>query len=831
MTILDTFRLWFIQFMQDVRYAGRAFGRSPGFTAVALLSLALGIGANTATFTLIEAVILRELPVREPRQLVQVVGVVPGEASAQQNFSYPTVEWLGEHVSTLSHVFTWYTDEIEAGEGEAQTWISAQRVSANYFAGLGVTPLLGRALGAELDQPTVAVLSFDYWRKRFQQDAGIVGRAVRLGGIPFTVVGVAPEGFFGPTVGSAPDVFVPLEAERLLNPARNLANRNATWLPIIGRLAPDMSQAQAGMNVSALWPTLVEQTGPQGTAARWFKTMKGRVDPASTGVSSLRRQFRRPLSVMMVVVGIVLLIACVNLSNLLLARSLTRQHEIGIRLAMGASRGRIVRQLLTESLVLAMTGAAVGLLFGLWSSQALVSMLSTTQRSINLDIRLNAPVAVYTVAVTLLTMAFFGLAPAMRGLRTSVQPLLKSSTHQVVSVGFSSRVLLIVQVTLSLLLVVGAMLFLRTLQSLLTVKLGFDAKRVLIARVQPQRAGLTGAAADVFYRELPTRLQTVHGVAAASIASMSPIEDCCWWDTLQVESRPTMPNDRTKVYLNAVTPGYFATMGTRLLRGRDFEVGDSALAAPVAIVNESFAHKYFPAGEVLGRVIALPPSYGGGPTQIVGVVEDARYGDLRGPMSLAAYFPLAQSAQYLTITRPRGMDVMVRARTGSPLALVSLVRQQVQTLHSAMPMKFRSLQQEVGGTLVYERLLAALSAFFAGVAVILAAIGLYGLVSYAVARRTSEIGLRVALGASRTEVLWMIMRQSLSQVAVGLVAGSVAALYLSRFVETLLFGVQPADPLAFVSAVTALGAIALLASWLPARRAARIDPANTLKHE
>jgi putative ABC transport system permease protein len=819
--------------VRDLRHGLRLFGRSPGFTVVALLSLALGIGANTATFTLIEAVILRELPVREPQALVQIVGVVPGEESAQQFFSYPTVQWLGDHVSTLSHVFTWYSGDVETTEGETQTWITAQRVSERYFDGMGVTPRLGRGLGYERDQSTVAVLSFDYWRTRFHEDAGVIGRTVRLLGIPFTIVGVAPKGFFGPTVGSAPDVFIPLAAERLLNPERDLSNRNAAWLPIMGRLAPGASQSQAAASVSAAWPALVEETGPvgQGNMVRWFQTLKGRVDPASTGVSSLRREFRRPLGVLMVVVAVVLLIACVNLSNLLLARSLTRQREIAVRLAIGASRGRVVRQLMIESLLLGVTGAALGLLFGLWSSQLLVSLLSSSQRPISLDIGLNARVLVYTVAVTLLTTVLFGVAPAVRGLRTSMQSVLRTSTHQVIGVGMSSRALLIIQVALSLLLVVGATVFLRTFQNLLTVKLGFDAERVLIARVQPERAGLKGAAADEFYRELPIRLQTVPGVAAAGIASMSPIEDCCWWETLKVEGQPATPGGRTDVYLNAVTPGYFATMGTRLLRGRDFDARDSSHGAPVAIVNESFVRKFFQAGDALGRTLAMPSSYGGNPMQIVGIVEDARYGDLRGPMRLAAYFPLVQSAGYLNVIKQGSIDVMVRAQPGPPLALASPVRKELQALHATIPIKFRSLSQEVGNTLIYERLLALLSAFFGGVAATLVAIGLYGLVSYAVVRRTSEIGLRVALGASRTDVLWMIMRQSLWQVAVGLALGSAAALYLSGFVKTLLFGVQPTDPLTFVIAIAALGLIALLASWLPARRAAVIDPARTLKYE
>ncbi|MEX2262772.1 MAG: ABC transporter permease [Bryobacteraceae bacterium] len=806
---------WIEEFASDIRYAARLFAKSPGFTAVALLSLALGIGANTAIFTLVETVILRELPLRDPGDLVQVVGVVPGREGAQGYFSYPTFQWLRDRAPMFSHLFTWNSRRLEAGEGEGMEWIAVDRVSEDYFAGLGVAPILGRVLADEGQQPAVAVLSYNWWRKRFNLDSGVLGRTVRLGGLPFVVVGVTPEGFFGPVVGSSPDVFIPLASERLLYPERKtLAERNASWLPLMARLSPGVTMPRAETGLELVWTAMIQETGPldrQGNIGGGFGQLKGQLQPASTGISQLRRRFREPLGVLVVVVAVVLLIACVNISNFLLARSLTRQREIALRLAVGASRGRLLRQMLTESLLLATAGASLGLLFALWSSRLMTSLLSTSRDSISLDIRPNLTLLVYTAAVTILTTLLFGLAPALRALRASVHPLLKEGAHQVTGPRTSSRALLVIQVALSLLLVTGATLFLRTFQNLLSVDLGFDADRVLIASVEPGRVGLKDEAAAQFLRDLQSRLQMVPGVESVSLSSMTPIQNCCWWDALSVEGYTPAPGEKIDVFLNSVAPGFFRTMGTRLLRGRDFDSHDALNSRPVAIVNESFARKFFLNGEALGRIISLPPNYKVSPMEIVGIVADARYIDLRGPTRLAAYFPLAQSRERIGL-------VEVLARTPRPP-------------HPAMPVKFRSLAQEVEGVLTYERLLALLSTFFGGVALTLAAIGLYGILSYSVTRRTGEIGVRVALGASRASVLWLVMRQSLTLVIAGLAIGCAAAVYLTRFVKTLLFGVNPADPLTFAIAASVLGAVALLAAWLPARRAAAADPVRALRYE
>jgi predicted permease len=730
----------------------------------------------------------------------------------------------------FSQVFTWSSRRIEAGEGESMEWIAVDRVSEDYFAGLGVAPHLGRALADERQQPAVAVLSHNWWRKRFHSDPAALGQTIRLGGLPFTIVGVTPEAFFGAVVGSATDVFVPLAAEELLNPDNKsrFLSRNSSSLTLMARLGPGVTMTQAAAGLQPLWAAMTEETGPmdrQGTISGWFRELKSHVQPASTGISQLRRRFRQPLRILVVVVALVLLIACVNLSNFLLARSLTRQREMALRLAVGAGRGRLLRQMLTESLLLAAGGAVLGLLFAGWSSRLLTSFLSTSRDAISLDTGANLTLLAYTAAITILTTLLFGLAPALRVLRSSVHPLLKEGSHQVTGPRVSSRGLLVAQVAMSLLLVAGAALFLRTFQNLLSVNLGFNADRVLIASVEPSRVGLKEEAANQFYRDLQARLQSLPGVESVSFSWKTPIQNCCWSETLAVEGYAADPNERTNVFLNSVAPGFFRTMGTRLLLERDFDSRDVLNSRPVAIVNESFAKKYFPNGDAIGRTISLPPNYKVGAMTIVGIVEDTRYIDLRGPTRLAAYFPLSQSRERLGV-----VEVLVRT-VGPPLALASAVRERVHSFHPAMPVRFRSLAQEVEGVLTYERLLALLSVFFGCIALALAAIGLYGTLSYSVARRTGEIGVRVALGASRGTVLWLVMRQSLTLVVVGLAIGCAAAVYLARFVSALLFGVTPADPMTFGIAAGVLGGVALLAAWLPARRAAAIDPMRALRYE
>ncbi len=421
---------WIEDFVHDLRYAVRLLAKSPGFTAVALLSLALGIGANTAVFSLIETIVLRELPVQEPGALVQIVGA-DGER-AQGSFSYPSYEWLRANAPMFSHVFTWCFTRLWAGEGDSMEWITVDKVSEEYFAGLGVSAVVGRALGDESQQPEVAVLSHKWWNARFQADSGVVGRELRLGGIRFTIAGVMPEGFHGADVGKAADVYIPLAAERLLAPhSKRMSQRNAVWLPLMGRLRNDVTPQQAMAGFPPVWRALVEETGPaNGKGASAFRNFKGELRPAANGISGLRREFDKPLKVLLGVVGVVLLIACVNLTNLLLARALGRQREIALRLAVGATNGRLLRQLLTESFLLAVVGATLGLLLAQWSGQLLVALLSSSTNPVSLDVRVNSSILLYAAGLAVLTTLLFGLAPVIRALRSSLQPALKEGSQQ-----------------------------------------------------------------------------------------------------------------------------------------------------------------------------------------------------------------------------------------------------------------------------------------------------------------------------------------------------------------------------------------------------------------
>jgi predicted permease len=571
-----------------------------------------------------------------------------------------------------------------------------------------------------------------------------------------------------------------------------------------------------------------EAAGPvdrMGRIPSGFRQLAGVIQPAATGISSLRQDFSKPLAVLAAVVAMVLLIACVNLSNFLLARALARQREMSLRLAMGASRGRLLRQMLTENLLLASGGAALGILFAHWSSRLLVALLSSSSRALALDVRLNGSVLLYTSGLVAMTTLLFGLAPAIRALRPRSASLLKETTLQVKgSLGWS-RPLLVVQVALSLMLTFGAALFLRTFRNLTSVNPGFDASRVLVAEVQPSRVGIENEQAAQFYRDSATRLARLPGIEAVSSADMTPIQSCCWWDPLEVEGYTPAPGENMDTYFNRVSPDFFRTMGIRVLRGRDFTARDTLTSAPVAIVNDKFANRFFPDGDAIGRFVSLPGGYKSPLMEIVGVVADTAFRDLRSPISYSAYFPMSQSKDIA------GSRHLLVRTSGRPELLAAAVRRTVHAFHPAIPVETHALSEEVAGTLTYDRLLALLGAFFGMAALGLAAIGLYGILSYAVTRRTGEIGVRVALGASRWNIVWLAVRQSVTLVLAGMAAGCAGAVALSRYVESLLFGVTPADPGTIGIAALILFLITMLAAWLPARRATAIDPVQALRYE
>jgi predicted permease len=522
----------------------------------------------------------------------------------------------------------------------------------------------------------------------------------------------------------------------------------------------------------------------------------------------------------------VLLLACLNLSNFLLSRAVRRQKELALRLAVGASRSRLLRQMLAESFVLASAGAAAGVLFAAWSSRMLIALLQTNVNYVNLEVQLNSRVLLYSGALALLAILLFGSAPAIRAVRSSLQPLLKEGSHQLSARHAWSRSLLIAQVALSLLLTLGATYFVGTFRNLVAVHPGFDADRVLVAHVQPIRVGIENETAAAFYRDVTARIARVPGVEAVAVALMTPIQDCCWWDPVEVDGYTPAPGERLDVFFNSVSPDYFRTLGTPVLRGRLFSDRDTPASTPAAIVNEAFARKFFSGREPLGQWVTLPQGYGTRRFQIVGVVGNINQRDVRSPIPLMLYFGHGQQQKDL----PGTANFMVRTR-GNPASLGPAVRRAVHQTNPGIPVSLRTLSDELNDTMTHDRLLALLSGFFGVVALALAAIGLYGVLAYTVARRTSEIGVRVALGAPRAKVLWLVVRQSAVLVCAGMAIGSAAGLGLGRFIESLLFGVDPADPSVFAAALSILGAVTLLAAWLPARRATAIDPVKALRYE
>ena len=817
---------WIEDFFYDLRYVFRVLAKSPGFAAVALLSLALGIGANSAIFSLFETIVLRELPVQRPGELVQIAA---GDGrNTRTQFSYPIYERLRANSSMFADLFAWHLVNVWAGEGESMEWISVAQVTDRYFAGLGASARLGRVLGEEKAQPAVAVLSHDWWTARFHQDPGVIGQELRLGGLRFTIVGVMPQQFFGVEVGKSADVYMPLEAHRLLAPYSDfLTTPDVSWLPMMGRLHSQDRLQQAMAGFPAVWRSAVEASGARTGGPNPIRNFKGELRPAAHGISRLRFQFSRPLNILFWVAGLVLLIACVNLANLLLARAFTRQREIALRTAIGASSGRLFRQLLTESLVLAAGGAALGLLFAQWSTAILISLLSSRSNPVSLAVSINPRVLLFTAGLGIFTTLIFGLAPVMRSLRQTLQPALKESSHQVSGRQAWSRSLLVAQVALSLLLSVGAALFLRTFENLISVDPGFDAERVLVAEVQPIRVGITDAAGEAFYRDLTARLAALPGVIAASSSDGLPIEGCCWLEPITVEGYTPAPGENTRTFLDDVAPDFFKAMGIRLVRGREFTAGDTVSSTPVTVVSESFARRYFPGQDPLGRYISLPPGprYSFPRKQIIGVVADTFRRNLRAASFEAAYFPMAQDPGN------RGALQMLVRTSGPALAMAGPVQQTIHGFHPGIPVTMHTLAQDLEGTLIYERLLALLGGFFGAVALGLAAIGLYGVLSYSVARRTSEIGVRMALGASRPSVLWLVMKQSVILVAIGMLIGGGAALALARYVESMLYGMKPADPLALAIGVAGLVLVTALAAWLPARRATSVDPVRALHYE
>jgi predicted permease len=818
--------VWLESLGADLRYTLRSLRASPGFALAAVLSLALGIGANTAIFSLVDAVLLRSLPVSRPEELVQV-----GMKGAHGYFTNPLWEELRDRQDAFSSVMAFSSERFELSRGGESRRVEGAWVSGSYFGTLGVAPAAGRLLGPADDRPgcpAVAVLGHHFWRSAYGGDPGVVGRTVALGGHPVQVVGVAAKGFTGVEVGRADRIFVPVCALDAMDPKGDggLSQRSRWFLRIVGRRQDGLTDAALATRLAAIAPAMFAATVPADwdeNGKRDYMRTALEARPAAHGDSSLRESYRTALLALMGVVALVLMVACANLSNLLLVRATARRREIAVRIAIGAGRSRVIRQLLTESLVLATAGAALGILFAVWSSRFLVRLLSTSADPVWLDLSLNARVLGFAAMVTAVTSLLFGLAPAWQAARGDPHPLLRGQgrgTDAALGAG-AGRALVVGQIALSMVLVVGAGLLLSTFSRLQRMDPGFDRRGVLTISVDASRE-LPPEAQRVLQEQILDGLRALPGVLRAGASALTPIGDGMWNTSVEVAGFKPARREDSIVWMNAVSEGYFATLGTRLLAGRDFTPADREGSAAVVVINQAMAKRVFGRASAVGRRIR----YDVGPmksadAEVVGVVEDAVYRSLREGGEATLYVALRQQP-----------DVPLNFVVRSDGPAGSLMRPVGALLAETAPgtvFGFRTLSDQVAASLLRERLLATLAGFFGGLALLLAVLGLYGTVAYSVARRTGEIGIRMALGAPGRRVVRMVLGDVVRMVAPGVALGLVLALAASRFLTSFLYGLEATDPAVLGLATAVLALAALVAGALPASRAARVDPMVALR--
>jgi len=830
--------------IQDLRYGLRMLVKGPGFTAVAVLTLALGIGANTAIFSLMNAVMLRVLPVQNPGELVLFgTGRARGDTedfASTKAFSYPFYREMrqkNEVFSDVSALLSVLFEGMHGAIGGSANLepIDVQLVSGTYFPALGVKPLLGRAFTEAEDEPAgghpVAIASYSWWQRRFGRDPSLVGKTVSLGSTVYTIIGVTPSEFFGTNVGESPDLWIPLSMEKEVSPGWNgLDNKSFQSLEIIARLKRGVPAAQAEANVNVLAKQLWrESAGPVLTREQQQDLEHAHIEltPAARGLSEVRMEYSLPLQILMAVVGMVLLIACANVANLLLARATTRQREIAVRMAVGAGRARLVRQMLTESLLIAFFGGALGVLFATWASAALLIMVSHGPQLLPLDVAPDLRVLAFTLVISGTTAVLFGTVPALRATKVDLTPTLKER-RSAVALGHSGRLapaLIVSQVALSLVLLIGAGLFLRSLVRLANVDTGFNKENVLLFGIDPVDVGYKLDSRLVnLYQQIEQRVSAQPGVRSASVSFFTFNEG--EWRTDVAVQGGHVPEDTPNVDHNVVGPAYFTTMGIPLVVGRVFGPQDTATSPKAAIINETMAREYFPGGSPLGRHFGIGSNpKDSGDLEVIGVVKDAKYVDLTEKAQPAAYYPYSQRLEQYYY------DFEVRY-SGDPSAIIAEVRRAVGEVDSRLPISYQTtLAERVERSVSSQALVARLSTFFGLLATFLAGIGIYGLMSYAVNRRTNEIGIRMALGAERSSVLWMVMRASLVMVALGFAVGLPLALASGRLISSMLFGLQPSDTVAMAGATTVLLASSALASYLPARRATKVDPMVALRYE
>ena len=814
---------WLDEMGRDVRYAVRMFVRNPGFTVVIVLTLALGIGANTAIFSLIDALMLRWLPVHNPQQLVQVTLHAPGTRGAGGGiFSYAIVRALADQHDVFAGVagFNGFFS-FDVGSANSIHRVPGAVVTGGYHETLGLNPVIGRLFAREDDEagaPLVAVISYGYWERRLARSPAAVGQTVRINGVPVTIVGVTPRGFVGATVGSIADITIAAAALPQVSPsAAPLLGPGNFWLRVLARPRAGMPIAQTTARLNAVWPQISDPV----IAAHWPAARRKAIadsvfqlSPGGTGWTHLREVYRKPLFVLMGVVGLVLLIACANVASLLLARASARQKEIAVRLAIGAGRGRIARQLLIESTLLSLIGAAFGIALAWVSGRFLVTMISTGPEQIVFDLRPNWQILGFTSAVAIATGVLFGLAPALQTSGAGPSATLNENARMSRSRSRLLPSLVSAQVALSLVLLAGAGLFVRTLHNLQNLDPGFSADGVLLVDLEGRPAAVR--------QELLEDVRRLPGVVSASLSTHTPLNGSVWSDPVVPLGQPIPEGDNA--YFIGAGPRFFATMQIHLVAGREFTESDTAESPAVAVVNEAIAQQYFANQNPVGQYLSASVRGRRRDLEIVGLARNTNAAGLRAAPPRTVYVAYAQLTGDIPAT------LAVRA-TGPVGRVASALQQAVQAKVPGTSIEARPLSAQVEATIVRERMMATLAGGFGLLALALACVGLYGLLAYSVAQRTREIGIRMALGAQRARVAALVLKGGARLVLIGIALGLPAAWAASRWVQSMLFGLTPTDPVAIGGAIALLVTAAHLAAYLPARRASRVDPLVALRHE
>ncbi|MBI4473101.1 MAG: ABC transporter permease [Acidobacteria bacterium] len=814
---------------QDILYAVRTVLKQPAFAVVAILTIALGIGANTAIFSLVNAALIRPLPVESPEELMFVYHGT--RETPYLTASYPDYVDLRNQNTVFSDLIAYAQSQVSFTSGEGTEIISAVVVTGNYFDMLGVRPILGRDFASEEDQVpnthAVTVLNYAFWQGRFSGDPNIVGRSLMINGRNFTVIGVAPPGFTAPDLLSDFSIYVPMMMQELVRPPsaggggnpRMLDQRGRRWITMMGRLKPGISREEAQGNITAINEQI------QQLHAATNREIVATLHPATEGRPGVRQRLIPVAWLLMTVAGIVLLIACANVANLLLVHNTSRRREIAIRLSLGASRARLISQLLMESAIISIAGAAIGLLIGSWSLSLLFRATAIqTIIPIRIDLGLDPRVLTFTLLLSFLTGVVFGLAPAVRSARTDVVPELKND----VSGADGGRLfglrntLVIAQMAMSLVLLAAAGLFLRSLWASQSTALGMDLERVALMQLNLNLAGYDRPRSTEFYRRVVERVEAIPGVEAAGLSRVLPLSGATRLTFLFLEGRDYPDNRADQFPANTVSSNFFASLGIPLIRGRNFNDQDGPQSQRVAIVSKTLADRAWPGQDPIGKVVRT--AAGAPPIQIVGVVADSKYGSTREENQPVVYYPLSQNLEtymFLTVRTP-----------SDPARLLAVLRSQVQAMDPRLPLSnVRTMLEHVRIALLPDRLAVLLLGVFAGLAVLLAAVGTYGIVSYSVSQRTREIGIRMAVGAQNIHVLKLIVGKAMMLAVIGILIGLAAAFGVTRFARAFLFGVTPTDPLTFAAVAAILAVVALVSSYIPARRAAKMDPLAALRIE